>query len=515
VSTSTTARRAGATAPTAGTPDRARLAAAGLLTGAAGLAVSELVAALLRQRLTPRTAIGEAVVEATPGKVAVTLVHLVGHWDKPLLLSGVLLGFAVLSACAGLVSRRGLWWGRALFLVLGVAAAAAVLSRPGGGPVDLLPVALGAGTWLLLLPVLVDPVLTPAPEDPARRDFLRRAGVVGLATAFLAVAGRWVGRERRSVEAARAALDLPVTRGTPPAGARLDGLPAWQTPAADFYRIDTALTVPAIDVASWRLRIHGMVERELTLTFDDLRARRLTEAWVTLCCVSNPVGGDLIGNAWWSGVRIADLLAEARPLPGADAVRQTSEDGWDCGTPLSVLTDDRNALLALAMNGEPLPLEHGYPVRSVVPGLYGFVSATKWLVDLEVTRFEDFTAFWTVRGWSARGPVKTESRIDVPRADTRVDAGAVRVGGVAWAQHTGIERVEVQLDGGAWQTVDLGRVPGVDTWVQWAGTVQAEPGTHTLAVRATDRTGETQTAVRRDVVPDGATGWHTVEFVAE
>jgi DMSO/TMAO reductase YedYZ molybdopterin-dependent catalytic subunit len=517
VSTSTPEARPVSRAEPGGTPGRTRLACAGLLAGAAGLAASEVASALLRQRLTPRTAVAEAVLEATPGKVAVTLVHLVGQWDKPLLLGGVLLGFAALSAVAGLATGRGLWRGRLLFLLLAVVAAAAVLTRVGADATDLVPVVVGGGTWLLLLPWLVRPVLEPAPGDSSRREFLLHAGIVGAGTVVLAVGGRWVGRTRRRVESARAGLDLPVTDGTPPVGAQVDvaDMPPWRTPAADFYRIDTALSVPTIDVDGWRLRVHGMVERELTLSFDDLLARRLTEAWVTLACVSNPVGGDLVGNAWWSGVRIADVLAEARPLAGADAVRQTSADGWDCGTPLSVLTDDRNALLALAMNGEPLPLEHGYPVRAVVPGLYGFVSATKWLVDLEVTRFEDFTAFWTSRGWSDRGPVKTQSRIDVPRADTRVEAGPVRVGGVAWAQHTGIERVEVQLDGGAWQPVDLGRVPGEDTWVQWAGTVDADPGSHTLAVRATDRDGATQTAVRRDVVPDGATGWHTLDFVAE
>jgi hypothetical protein len=289
----------------------------------------------------------------------------------------------------------------------------------------------------------------------------------------------------------------------------------WRVPGSSFYRIDTAVVVPAVDVSTWRLRIHGMVEREITLAFKELLDRRLTEAWVTLCCVSNPVGGDLIGNAWWSGVRVADLLAEAGPKPGADAVRQTSQDGWTCGTPLGALTDGRNAMLAVAMNGQPLPLEHGFPVRMVVPGLYGFVSATKWVVDLEVTRFDDFTAFWTERGWSPRGPVKTESRIDVPAANHRVNAGALRVGGVAWAQHTGIERVEVRLDGGPWTEVKLGRVPSTDTWVQWAGTVEVNPGNHSLAVRATDRSGYTQTGARVGVLPDGATGWHTVEFTAE
>jgi hypothetical protein len=208
-------------------------------------------------------------------------------------------------------------------------------------------------------------------------------------------------------------------------------------------------------------------------------------------------------------------LEEAGPRPGADAVLQTSQDGWTCGTPLGALTDGRDAMLAVAMNGAPLPLEHGFPVRMVVPGLYGFVSATKWVVDLKVTRFDDFTAFWTERGWSAQGPVKTESRIDVPQANHRVTAGPVRVGGVAWAQHTGIERVEVRLDGQPWTEVELGRVPSNDTWVQWAGTVHADPGNHSLAVRATDKSGYTQTAVQAGVLPDGATGWHTIQFTAE
>jgi DMSO/TMAO reductase YedYZ molybdopterin-dependent catalytic subunit len=269
-----------------------------------------------------------------------------------------------------------------------------------------------------------------------------------------------------------------------------------------------------VDPDEWVLRIHGMVRHPLEITYRDLLARKLTEAWVTLCCVSNPVGGDLIGNAWWSGVRVADLLAEAGVAAKADAVRQTSHDGWTCGTPLSTLTDGRNAMLAVAMNGEPLPVEHGFPVRMVVPGLYGYVSATKWVVDLEVTRFDRFSAYWVERGWSEKGPVKTESRIDVPRTGAHVAAGPVRIGGSAWAQHTGVERVEYRLDGQAWRRAELGRVPGNDTWVQWTGTVEVGRGEHRLAVRATDRSGYTQTPVRVDVVPDGATGWDDVTFSA-
>jgi hypothetical protein len=258
-----------------------------------------------------------------------------------------------------------------------------------------------------------------------------------------------------------------------------------------------------------------MVDRVLWVTYDDLLARRRTEAWVTLSCVSNEVGGDLVGNAWWSGVAPRPHLAEAGVSPEADCVRQTSEDGWDCATPLAALTDRRrDAMLAVAMNGRPLPIEHGFPVRTVVPGLYGYVSATKWVVDLEVTRFDRVETFWTARGWSERGPVKLSSRIDVPRRGEDVTAGAVRVGGVAWQPHTGIAGVEVALDGGDWQAAQVGRTPSVDSWVQWAATVDCGPGEHVLRVRATNADGEVQTGVQRGVVPDGATGWHTVEFRA-
>jgi DMSO/TMAO reductase YedYZ molybdopterin-dependent catalytic subunit len=322
---------------------------------------------------------------------------------------------------------------------------------------------------------------------------------------------------RRHVEDARRLLRLPVQRGTAPSGSTLgvSGIEPWRTPAGEFYIVHTAISPPAIAPADWRLRVHGMVEHEINLDFDQLLRRPLTEKWITLCCVSNEVGGDLIGNAFWSGTLLRDLLAEAGPKAGADAVQSTSKDGWTCGTPLSVLTDPhRDAMLAVAMNGEPLPLEHGFPVRMVVPGLYGFVSATKWVVDLEVTTMHDVHAYWTERGWSARGPVRTQSRIDVPADGASVKAGRVRVGGSAWAQHTGIERVELQLDGGAWQEAQLGRVPDLDTWVQWAATLEVGPGDHRLHVRATDRSGYVQTAAQADPFPSGATGWDVHRITA-
>jgi DMSO/TMAO reductase YedYZ molybdopterin-dependent catalytic subunit len=295
----------------------------------------------------------------------------------------------------------------------------------------------------------------------------------------------------------------------------VDGISKWKTPNTSFYQIDTVLVVPAIEPKDWQLRIHGKVDRELVLTFQDLLDRELTEDWITLNCVSNPVGGDLIGNAWWSGVRIADLLDLLGVHDDANAVLQTSQDGWTCGTPLSVLQDDRNAMLAVAMNGEPLPIDHGFPVRTIVPGLYGYVSACKWVVDMEVTRFDEFEAYWTGKGWAEQGPVKIASRIDVPEGGGEIASGGAPVAGVAWAQHTGIEGVEIAIDGGDWQPAELARVPSEDTWVQWALTVDVEPGDHQARVRATSRDGEVQTGVERDVVPDGATGWHTIDFTAK
>ncbi|MFI5428950.1 molybdopterin-dependent oxidoreductase [Aeromicrobium sp. UC242_57] len=288
----------------------------------------------------------------------------------------------------------------------------------------------------------------------------------------------------------------------------------WLTPNRDFYRIDTALTPPLIDPDSWSLRIHGLVDRELVLTYQDLLDRGLRDAWITICCVSNPVGGDLIGNTVWGGVPIKAILDEVGIRNGADALLSTSEDGWTCGTPLDALTDGREALLALTMNGEPLPVPHGFPVRQVVPGLYGYVSATKWVTDWEVTRFADFEAFWTQRGWGERGPVKTESRIDVPKSGSSISAGPGVVAGVAWAQQVGIEKVEVSVDGGPWREATLGEVPNVDTWVQWSIDWVADEGDHEIAVRATDRNGRVQTAERADVLPDGATGHHRITVSA-
>ena len=254
-----------------------------------------------------------------------------------------------------------------------------------------------------------------------------------------------------------------------------------------------------------------MVAHEIELTFAELLTLPLEESTTTLTCVSNEVGGDLIGNATWLGYPIRHLLARAKPSADADMVLSTSQDGWTATTPLPALTDDRNAILAVGMNGQALPLEHGYPVRMVVPGLYGYVSATKWVVSLEVSRFDKHTSYWTDRGWSERGPIKLSSRIDVPAAGRQVKAGTVAVAGVAWSQHTGIGAVHVRVDDGPWQEATLADAISADTWRQWRFAWDATPGAHTLRVRATDAKGQVQTSVERDVVPDGATGLHTVQ----
>jgi DMSO/TMAO reductase YedYZ molybdopterin-dependent catalytic subunit len=499
------------------------LALAGVLTGIAGVVTSQATVWALRAENGPVVAVASGVRDLTPGSLAVRLVHLVGHLDKPLLITGTVVLLVAICAATGILSRAHPLVPDLVFVLLSVVGLLSVLRLDDSGVGSVLAVVVGLVTWVVTFRFLTAPLLgeaTLATEvetgESTRRTFLLRSAGVGAVVLFAGAAGRFASRSRRRVEQARKLLRLPVRAGAVPAGAGLDvaGIAPWRTPNEDFYLIHTALAAPSISPKDWTLRIHGLVDREVTLTYADLIRRQLTEAWVTLCCVSNEVGGDLIGNAYWSGVLVRDLLREAGVRDGADAVLQRSHDGWTCGTPLAALTDDRNALLAVAMNGQPLPIEHGFPVRTIVPGLYGYVSATKWLVDLEVTRFDQFDAFWTRRGWSEKGPVKTQSRIDVPRNGDAVPAGPVRVGGSAWAQHTGIAKVEFQLDGGGWHDAELGVVPDVDTWVQWTGDVDLQPGQHDLVVRATDRSGYTQTSVRTDVVPDGASGWHSVSFQA-
>jgi DMSO/TMAO reductase YedYZ molybdopterin-dependent catalytic subunit len=286
----------------------------------------------------------------------------------------------------------------------------------------------------------------------------------------------------------------------------------WATPNAQFYRIDTALEVPQLSRAQWQLRVHGMVKRSLTITYDELTARPLVDHWITMCCVSNPVGGNLISNALFRGTLLADLLREAGISPDADELLMTSVDGMTIGAPAKVVLDGRPALLAVGMNGQPLPIEHGYPVRVVVPGLYGYVSACKWVVDIEATRFQDRRAFWVEQGWDAEPMIQLESRIDRPRSGSSVRAGTtVPVAGIAWDQHVGVSRVDVQVGDGPWQRARLATVPSTDTWRQWVLPWRpTTAGSYVLRVRAVDAKGRLQAPASHGPFPYGATGYHAV-----
>lgn len=485
---------------------------AGVASAVGGLGVAQLLA-VPSPEAAPVVAVGRVVVDRTPAPVKDWAIATFGTADKLVLHIGVLVVVAMVAVVAGRLTARRAEYGAGLFIVLGAVAAAAAVSAPDAGPYAVLPSLGGSlAAAAMLVAIRRSPhVPREAPAaGPDRRSVLRGSAYAA-ATGIVTGAGGWaLGHSSPPPVTALPAVPAPL----PPLPVGLDGqisgVSALQTAVADFYRIDTALVVPRVNPDEWRLTIDGMVKQPVTLTLADLLAMPTVEHDATMLCVSNPVGGDLVGSARWTGVKVADLLERAGPLAGSDMVLSTSVDGWTAGTPLSVLRDGRLALLAVGMNGAPLTPAHGAPVRLVTPGLYGYVGATKWLRSLTVTTFARDAAYWTVRGWSALGPVKTGARIDTPRTGARVAAGQVPIAGVAWATHRGIESVEVSIDGGPWRTARLGPDVGIDYWRQWVLDWPAEPGSHTLRVRAVDGTGAVQTGEQTPPDPDGATGWHTV-----
>ncbi|CAN5757270.1 molybdopterin-dependent oxidoreductase [soil metagenome] len=500
---------------------------AGIAAAAVALGVTQLAAVPFGSSADSRTAVGSAVIDLTPGPVKELAIRIFSTADKLFLGIAVLVVIAVIAAVTASMETRRRPIGSIAIGVAGVLGVAAVLSRAEATLVDVIPTVIGTVCGIAVLRLLTGR-LTDAPDEQApdrgRRLSLATMGLIGVGV-LSGVGGALWSRRLHSVADDRQAFVLPQpTVLAPPIDPAVTpkGLtsPSFITSNADFYRIDTALSVPQLSQQEWRLKIHGMVDREITFGFDDLRDVEVIEKVATLTCVSNPVGGDLISNATWTGYRVRDLLAKAGIHSDADMVLSTSIDGFTAGTPVEALTDGRDAMLAISMNGQPLPIEHGYPARLVVPGLYGYVSATKWVVDLELTRFDRAQAYWTKLGWSERGPVKTESRIDVPRSGQDVPVGPVTFGGVAWAQIRGVRAVEVRIDGpagqGIWQPAQLGASYSNDTWRLWSFPWQATaPGIHTITVRATDNTGAVQTADLADPVPDGATGWHEVDFAVK
>jgi DMSO/TMAO reductase YedYZ molybdopterin-dependent catalytic subunit len=503
----------------------------GLVAGGVAIGVAQLVAGIVNPHASPLITVGQAAIDATPEWLKSFAIRTFGERDKIVLLAGMGAVLAVLAVGLGIASVRRPWVGGVGLVVFGAIGVAAALTRPTAQAVDVLPAIAGVLAAGYALVVLRNRAVGPRtrPErasGPAsdsvaagagtivdRRRFLLTGTAGAAAAAIAGGAGSLLARRFRADESRAAALiPEPVSRATVPGAVELSvpGLGPFFTPNDRFYRVDTALLVPAVRAEDWRLRVHGMVDREITLDYEQLLARPLIERDITLTCVSNPVGGRYVGNARWVGAPLKDLLEEAGVHPAADQVVTRSVDGFTIGTPTAVAVDGRDAMLAVAMNGEPLPLAHGFPVRIIVPGLYGYVSATKWLTDIELTTFDAFDPYWVRRGWAERAPVKTMSRIDTPSPFVEVPAGQVPVAGVAWAQRVGIDRVELRVGEGPWQEAELAAEDTVDTWRQWVFRWDATPGDHRLTVRALDRAGARQTAERAEPFPDGATGNHSI-----
>ncbi len=510
----------------------------GLAAAVAGLGVAELAAGIIAPRASPLLVVGSLVIDLAPKWVKDLTIALFGTGDKVALL--VILALVIVggAALAGLLDARRPPLGRILFALGGAAAVIAAITRAGAGIADPMPAFFGTIAAVIMLPILRDrirprvrrrqnvksgaklPKATSEAdaEEPGltRRRFVTWVAATAAVGALAAVAGRAITASYEAVQAVRTSFTLPkpaVPLDTIPAGAtfQVDGLSKFLTPNAEFYRIDTALQVPVIDPNDWTLKITGMVDTPVEISYAELIALPLEESATTIACVSNEVGGDLIGTAVWLGYPIRHLLERAKPQSGADMVLSRSIDGFTASTPIEALQDDRNAILAVAMNGEPLPLEHGYPVRMIVPGLYGYVSATKWVTELEVTRFADAAAYWTVRGWTEKGPIKLSSRIDVPTVSASLPAGETVIAGVAWAPHVGISSVEVRIDDdGDWQDAELTDPVGIDTWRQWRFVWNATKGDHTIFVRAVDANGDVQSADWVAPFPDGSEGYDRI-----
>ncbi|MFP5320568.1 MAG: molybdopterin-dependent oxidoreductase [Acidimicrobiia bacterium] len=496
---------------------RSRLQAALLVTVAAIVAVGtgELAAGAVQAWQSPVEAVAESVIDRSPSSVTRFGIRTFGTNDKLALVVGILVLLAIAAPLLGLASRRRPAVALAAFGAFG---AVGVLASIDGGSlwsaVPSVAAALGGAAVVLLGRRAAPAGRTGSASDGvSRRQLLAGAGAFAAFGLAMATAGRALG-DRFSAAASRAALMLPRARDPlppPPDGASFDdieGLAPLFTPNETFYRIDTALTVPQVPVEDWTLRVTGMVEEPFELTFDELVELGVIEADVTLTCVSNRLGGDLVGNARWLGVPVATLLERAGVDPAADQLVGRSVDGYTCGFPVDLARDpDRTCMVAIGMNGEPLPLEHGFPARLVTAGLYGYVSATKWLDEIELTTFADFDQYWVPRGYAERAPIKTMSRIDVPRAGEIVPAGDTVIAGVAWAQTRGISKVEVSIDDGPFEETELAAQLKDEVWRQWRLPWTATPGSHRLVVRATDGTGELQTQEATDPLPDGASGW--------
>jgi len=506
-------------------------AGTGVLATAAGMATGHLAAAFLNPAASPVLAVGSTVIDLTPTPVKEWAVREFGTADKPILIGSVIAGTFLFAAAAGVLARRSFLLAAGMLLGLVAVAGAMAMTRPVASGVDVLPAVAAAVVGLAALRLLTHPprwrasslevagnAVRGGTDEPAvtRRGVLVAGGVVAASTVVIAAAGQWVIRMRTRI--GKIVLPAPVTAIPPlPEGLETShrGITPFRTPNDEFYRVDTVLTLPVITLDDWRLTIDGDVDDPFSLTFDELLDLPMIERDITLTCVSNEVGGKYVGGARWLGVPLRDLLDLAGVGRGADQILSTAVDGFTISTPLAVALDGRDALVAVGMNGERLPLEHGFPARLVTPGIYGFVGATKWLRRLTLTTYAKDEAYWTERDWATDAPIKVSSRIDTPKPLSTLGAGRTVIGGIAWAQTRGIGRVEVRIDGGAWQEARLGPSAGVDNWRQWYLPWDAPEGRHLLAVRATSEEGEVQTAARTSPFPEGSSGVQEILVTVE
>jgi DMSO/TMAO reductase YedYZ molybdopterin-dependent catalytic subunit len=503
-------------------PD-ARAALAGAVATLAALGTSELIAGILPGASSLVAAVGQVVIDLQPPGAKDMVVALFGTNDKLALELLVVAVATGIGALLGILSRRRYTLAASGFAAFGALGFLAALNDPLANPAMVAAsaaVSVGVALWVLgwlLGPRIVTTDGVPAVmPDWSRRTFLLRAGAVGVGAVVAGVAGRQLLERQRVAPAGAGAAIPPPAETAAPLTAAMDLSPAIADltpivmPNDRFYRIDTALLTPIVDTTTWNLRIHGLVDRETTLSWDELIAMPLFEQYTTIACVSNEVGGKLVGNAKWTGVRLREVLDLAGVQAGADQLVGRSVAGWTAGMPTAWVMDPaREPMIAVRMNDDPLPPRHGFPARLIVPGLYGYVSATKWLAELELTTFDAFSGYWVPLGWAQKAPILTQSRIDTPGSGS-VAAGHVPIAGVAWAPDRGVSKVEVGIDG-QWQEARLSSPISDATWVQWVYDWNSTPGNHHIEVRATDGNGEVQTDQRTAPAPDGARGWHSVD----
>ncbi|MEO7587743.1 MAG: molybdopterin-dependent oxidoreductase [Arachnia sp.] len=500
-------------------------ALAGFVSAAVALSIGHIVAALFNPAASPVVVVGSQLVDMAPTPAKELAVRYLGTADKPVLIAAVTVVVLIVGGLLGVIAWKHPRVGVVGVASLGLIGAVVAVVRPGLGASAVVPSLAASVVGVATLMGLVWWGNAPTPATPGTaaagisRRHLMIGTAAGAAVAALALGGAVVIERVKSAGAAaarRLGLPTPASPAKPiPAGAQVPGNTPFTTSIDDFYRVDIALTTPSYSAEGWSLTLDGDVENPMTISYDELMGMPMIERDITMTCVSNEVGGPYVGTARWMGVPFSDLLPKLGVRPGVDQVFSYSMDsGYTCSTPFQAISDGRDAMIVVGMNGEILPNKNGFPARMLVPGLFGFVSATKWLNRIEFTTYDTRKAYWTERGWATDAPVRTQARIDVPESLGSITRDKPVLAGVAWAQHRGIKKVEIRIDGGAWTETKLADDAGIDLWRQWSHVYDGPAGGHTAEVRATDLDGNTQPEARQGVFPSGATGWHLIRFTS-